>query len=155
MGAHCRQGAEFDSGEWLAYVWRNILADSFRLKEFAENAMILNIERKKIEPDIAVLEMTGRITMGSDSQKIEWGLAELLKENQKKVIFDLTDVTYLDSSGIGILMMCHAKLKKSGGALRIAGAREMVEETLEMTSVNKIVGFYPTTAEAALNFQLA
>ena len=117
--------------------------------------MILNLERKKVEPDVAVIEMTGRITMGSDSQKIEWGLAELLKENQKKVIFDLTEVTYLDSSGIGILMMCHAKLKKAGGALRIAGARGMVEETLELTSVNKIVRLYPTAADAAQDFQLA
>lgn len=117
--------------------------------------MILSIERRKVEPDIAVLAMTGRITMGSDSQKIEWGLAELLKENQRKVIFDLTGVTFLDSSGIGILVMCHAKLKKGGGALRIAGAQGMVEETLNMTSVNKLVPFYPTAAEAAQGFQLA
>jgi anti-anti-sigma factor len=86
--------------------------------------MILNLERRKVEPDIAVIEMTGRVTMGSDSQKIEWGLAELLKENQEKVIFDVSGVTYLDSSGI--LVMCDAKLKKAGGALRIAGARGML-----------------------------
>jgi anti-sigma B factor antagonist len=116
--------------------------------------VILNVQRKKVEPDIAVLEMAGRVTMGSDSQKIEWGLAELLKENQKKVIFDLTEVSFLDSSGIGILMMCHAKLKKAGGVLRIAGARGMVQETLELTSVNKIVQFYPTTVEATQGFQL-
>src|SRR5271169_7242975 len=116
--------------------------------------MILNVQRKKVEPDIAVLEMSGRITMGSDSQKIEWGLAELLKDNQKKVIFDLTEVTFLDSSGIGILMMCHAKLKKAGGSLRIAGARGMVEETLNLTSVNKIIRVSPTATEAAQGFQL-
>lgn len=117
--------------------------------------MILNIQRKNVEPDIAVLEMTGRIAMGSDSQRIEWGLAELLKENHKKVIFDLTEVTFLDSAGIGILMMCHTKLKKAGGALHIAGARGMVEQTLEITSVNKIVRLYPTAADAAQGFQLA
>ena len=117
--------------------------------------MILNVQSKKVEPDIAVLEMTGRITMGSDSQQIEWGLAELLKGNQKKVIFDLTEVTFLDSTGIGILVMCHAKLKKAGGALRIAGARGMVEAMLDLTSVNKIVSFYPTAAEAAQGFQVA
>jgi anti-anti-sigma factor len=114
--------------------------------------MILNVQRKDVEPGIVVLEMNGRIAMGSDSQKIEWGLAELLKENHKKAILDLTDVTYLDSSGIGILMMCHAKMKKAGGALHIAGARGMVEETLEITSLNKIVRCYPTAAEAALGF---
>src|SRR6202035_3717323 len=79
-----------------------------------ERLMILNVVRKNVEPGIAVLQMTGRMAMGSDSQKIEWGLAELLKENHHNVIFDLTEVTFLDSSGLGILMMCHAKLKKAG-----------------------------------------
>jgi anti-sigma B factor antagonist len=126
-----------------------------KVRDQRKNLVILNVERKNIEPGIAVLEMTGRIAMGSDSQRIEWGLAELLKENQRKVIFDLTGVTFLDSSGIGILMMCHAKLKKAGGALHIAGAQGMVEETLEMTSVNKIVNLYPTAAEAAQGFPIA
>jgi len=116
--------------------------------------MILNIEHKKIEPDVLVLEFNGRITMGSDSQKIEWGLARLIEENHKKVIFDLTEVCFLDSSGVGILMMCHAKLRKAGGALRLAGARGMVEEALAMTSVNKIIELYSTATEAAENFYL-
>jgi anti-sigma B factor antagonist len=91
---------------------------------------------------------------GSDSQKIEWGLAQLLKGSQKKVIFDLSDVCYVDSSGVGILMMCYAKLKKAGGALYLVGAQGMVEDALVMTSVNKIVPFYPTTKETAEDFQL-
>lgn len=114
--------------------------------------MILTIEHRKIEPDIFVMEMRGRITMGSDSQKIEWGLAELLKQKQTKVIFDLTHVDYLDSSGVGILMVCHARLKKAGGVLHLAGARGFVEEALAMTSVNKIVPLYPTTDQAADRF---
>jgi anti-sigma B factor antagonist len=117
--------------------------------------LILNVQRKNVDPDVVILEMSGRIAMGSDSQRIEWGLAELLKENHKKVVFDLTDVIYLDSSGIGILMMCHAKLKKAGGSLHIAGAQGMVEEALQITSVNKIVKLYPTAAEAAQAFQSA
>lgn len=116
--------------------------------------MILTIERKNVQPDIAILEMTGRVTMGSDSQKIEWGLAELLKENHKKVVFDLAGVSFLDSAGVGILVMCHARLKKAGGALRIAGARGIVQETLDITSVSKIVHCYPTAAEAAQKFHL-
>jgi anti-sigma B factor antagonist len=117
--------------------------------------MILNIEHRKIEPDVVVMEMHGQITMGSDSQKIEWGLAQLVKERQTKVIFDLTDVCYLDSSGVGILMMCHAKLKKVGGALHLVGAKGMVEEALAMTSVSKIVPLYSTTTQAAKDFHVS
>ena len=116
--------------------------------------MILSIEQKRIEPDIVVVELNGRITMGSDSQKIEWGLAQLLKENHRKVIFDLTEVCYLDSSGVGILVMCDAKLKKAGGKLCIAGARGMVQEALAKTSVNKIVQLYPTVSQAAEDFRV-
>jgi anti-anti-sigma factor len=86
--------------------------------------MILSIEQKRIDPDIVVMELSGRITMGSDSQKIEWAVVQLLKESQKKVIFDLTDVCYVDSSGVGILMMCYAKLKKAGGALYLVGVQD-------------------------------
>jgi anti-sigma B factor antagonist len=115
--------------------------------------MILNIEQRRIEPDIVVLQMNGRITMGSDSQKIEWVVAQLLKDSQKKVIFDLSGVCYVDSSGVGILMMCYAKLKKAGGALYLVGAQGMVGEALTMTSLNKIVPLYSTTKEAAEEFQ--
>ena len=64
-------------------------------------------------------------------------------------------MTVVDSTGIVILVMCYAKMKKAGGSLRIAGVNGMVEETLKMTNVDKIMPFYPSLAEAAQNFQLA
>jgi anti-sigma B factor antagonist len=79
-------------------------------------------------------------------------VTQLLKESQKKVIFDLSDVCYVDSSGVGILMMCYAKLKKAGGALHLAGAQGIVEEALAMTSVNKIVPLHSTATVAAKDF---
>jgi anti-sigma B factor antagonist len=120
-----------------------------------EAAMILNIERKQLDPDITVLEMAGRICLGSASQQVEWSLAELLKQNQKKIVFDLSRVTILDSTGVGIIVMCYAKVKRAGGDLHIAGANGMVAETLKMTNVDKIMPFYPSLAEAARNFRPA
>jgi anti-sigma B factor antagonist len=117
--------------------------------------MILTIASKHLDPDISVLEMAGRICLGSASQQVEWSLADLLKQNQKKIVFDLSGVTVLDSTGVGIIVMCYAKVKKAGGNLRIAGANGMVEETLKMTNVDKIMPFYPSLAEATQNFQLA
>lgn len=114
--------------------------------------MILTIARKDIEPDLAVLEMNGRIVLGNDSKNVEWKLAELLKDNRKKVVFDLGGVSVLDSTGVGIIVMCHVKLKKCGGALRIAGAGGMVGDTLKLASVDRLIEFYPTAAEAAGEF---
>ena len=114
--------------------------------------MILTISRKKLDADIVVLEMNGRIVLGSDCKTVEWTFDELLKENQKKVIFDLAGVTVLDSTGVGIVVMCYARLKKAGGALKIAGAGGMVDYTLKMTNMDKLMDLYPGTAEAAAAF---
>jgi anti-sigma B factor antagonist len=114
--------------------------------------MILTIDRKHIEPDVALLEMKGRIVQGSDSMRVEWTVAELLKENRKKVILDLTGVSVVDSTGVGILVMCFAKVKKAGGNLRVAGVQGMVEETLKITTVDKLIDSYASVAEALQGF---
>jgi anti-anti-sigma factor len=76
----------------------------------------------------------------------------LLKENCKKVIFDLAKVTVLDSTGVGIVVMCYARIKKAGGSLHIAGANGMVEQTLRMTNVDRLIDLYPNVSDAAAAF---
>jgi anti-sigma B factor antagonist len=114
--------------------------------------MILTIERKQLPPDIVVLEMAGRIILGNNSRDVELKLAELLKENVHKIIFDVKGITMLDSTGVGILVVSQAKIKKDGGELRIAGASGVVEDIMKMTSLDKLVHMYPTVDAAAENF---
>ena len=114
--------------------------------------MILTVESSQIPPDITILEMNGRIVMGNNSRDVELKLAEVLRENARKIIFDLKGVTILDSTGIGILVVCQGKINKEGGALRIAGASGGVEDTMKITNVDKILKLFPTVAEAAASF---
>jgi anti-sigma B factor antagonist len=113
---------------------------------------MLEIQTKQLQPDIVVLVITGRITIGRDSQHLEWAVGSLVTEQRKKIIFDLTGVTHIDSTGIGIIMMSAGKVKEAGGELRLAGAAGHVEEVLTMTNVNRILGLHPTTAAAAASF---
>jgi anti-sigma B factor antagonist len=114
--------------------------------------LILTIERNQIPPDITVLELTGRIVLGNNSRDVELKLADILAEKSKKIIFDLKGVTLLDSTGVGILVVCQGKVTQAGGELRIAGASGIVGEVLKMTSVNKLVRFFPTVTEASADF---
>jgi ABC-type transporter Mla MlaB component len=66
------------------------------------------------------------------------------------VIFDLAEVRFLDSTGVGILMMCQAKLKKAGGALRVAR-----KAWWKKRGVSKVISLYRTATKAAKDFQLA
>ena len=110
--------------------------------------MILEITRKPVGSEVVVLEMAGRITLGPDCELIEQQVNELIREKQTKVIFDLARVKHMDSTGIGILVMCAGKLKEAGGELRLAGATGVVEQTLKLTRMNRIVATFATVAEA-------
>ncbi len=114
--------------------------------------MILTIQDRRIEPDILVLELSGKIILGNDSKRLEWRVDESLKQNQKKVILDLSAITSVDSTGIGIITFCYGKLKAAGGGLRVAGAHGMVSETLKITNIDTLVGTFPSVDAAAQGF---
>jgi anti-sigma B factor antagonist len=113
---------------------------------------MLEIQTKDLPPDIVVLEIKGRITLGRESKQLEWAVETLVGEGRKKVILDLSGVTNVDSTGIGIIVMSAGKLKKAGGELRVAGATAHVEDVLKMTNIDQIVVLHSTTAAAASGF---
>jgi anti-sigma B factor antagonist len=114
--------------------------------------MILEVQKKAAENGMVVLEMAGRITLGPECQMVESSVDELVRNKQTRIIFDLGKVKYMDSSGVGILVMCSEKIKEAGGQLRLAGAKGVVEQTLTLTRMNLIVPTYATVDEAVAGF---
>jgi len=104
-----------------------------------------------MDADIVVLDVTGRIVMGRECKELEWATETFVRENKKKVVFDLSGVTHIDSTGIGIIVMCAGKLKQAGGKLRVC-AQGHVEEVLKLTSVDKVVDLHANIAAAAAGF---
>lgn len=114
--------------------------------------MILQLHKSQPAPDICLIEFSGKLLMGNDSRQVEWNISELLIAGIKKIIFDLSKLDSIDSTGVGILVMCQAKVQKAGGMLRIAGPHGIVHETLMLTHVDKLVPLFPSADLAAQNF---
>lgn len=114
--------------------------------------MPLTIQTRQLPPDIVVLEMMGKITMGNDCRQVEWTTKKLVDESRKKIIFDLSGITHLDSTGIGIIVAVAGQMREAGGELRVAGASGHVEHILKMTNVHQIVGLHPSADAAATSF---
>ena len=98
------------------------------------------------------MEFTDSIRMGDDCRRLEQEVDQLISQKETRVIFDLSDVSYLDSSGIGSIVKCLSRLKKSGGELRLAGVKGMVEGVLKLTRVNTVVEIFSTATEASEGF---
>src|SRR6266404_816305 len=110
---------------------------------------MLTIERKPLPSGITVLQMNGRITIGRDAQEVEWEVDRLIQQGNSRVVFDLAQVSHMDSTGIGILVLCAGKLKEAGGGLRVACAAGLVDKVLRLTNVNHLVPLDATTDDAA------
>lgn len=111
----------------------------------------MNLERKEIQPGIALLEIVGTVSMGPDCDRLEQEIEELLGKNVRKFILDLARLQKVDSAGVGKIVACFSRVKKAGGKLSIAGAEGSVRDVLRMTQVDRIVGIYPTAQAAAEN----
>ena len=116
--------------------------------------MSLTIQEQSVD-DVVVLKISGRITLGRDCQQVEWKVEDLVRETKTKIVLDLSGVDHMDSSGVGIIMMCYGKAKKSGGDLRLAGVTGNVERTLRAVSLDRIFQIYPTAAAAAEGFSIS
>jgi anti-anti-sigma factor len=113
---------------------------------------MLTVEKKLVDSDVAVLQLAGRLNLGRDCQRVEWQVDDLLREGKLSVIFALSGLSFIDSAGVGMVMMCFGKLKKSGGTLLVAGAKGYVEDTLKMTRVNEVLPLFPSVEAAAASF---
>ena len=112
------------------------------------------IQRTRIEPDIVLLQISGRITLGRECQTVEWAVEGLIRDGQRKVVFDLSDLTYIDSAGIGIIVMCCGLMQAAGGELRLASLQPKIAELMRVTKLDTLYHFYPTAAVAAENFDV-
>ena len=114
--------------------------------------MLLHIEEKQVEPDIALVELKGRLALGRESQRVEALADELVKTGRLRTILDLSGVDYIDSAGIGILALVAGKLKEAGGRLAVVAPEGRVRSMLSMTQMTQILSVSPTVGEAMCGF---
>ncbi len=110
--------------------------------------MVLQIEERQLDGDITLVSMAGKLAMGRESQRIETIVDDLAKKSARKVIFDLSQVEYIDSAGIGLLALASGKTKESGGKLVVVTGAGRVLEMLKLTQMTAVLTVSATVVEA-------
>lgn len=114
--------------------------------------MSLEAQVSRIEPDVIVVHLSGTITAWPDSEMGLPCLNELLRQNEKKVVVDLTGVENMDSSGMQLMLDCSTAVRAAGAELRLAGANPRVARLFHVTHLDSVLPFFPTVAVACENF---
>jgi len=88
--------------------------------------------------DVTIIDARGKIAFGEGATKLRETVANLIASGAKKIVLNLKEVDYVDSSGMGEIVRCHMAVRKQGGQLKVANLSKMVSELLQATSMNKV-----------------
>jgi anti-anti-sigma factor len=114
--------------------------------------MPVQYEFRKVEPDIIVASLTGQLNLGNRLADFEHTVKTRIGEGFRKMILDLSGVTFIDSSGVGMVATCAGAMGKAEGRLVVVGAPGKVNQIFEITRLNRVIAIYPDFAAACQAF---
>ena len=101
---------------------------------------------------VTIVDCSGRITLGEGSVILRDEVRELLSKGQKKILLNLGEVTYIDSSGIGELVAAFTTAKNQGGELRLLNLTKKVHDLLQITKLYTVFDVKDDEAAAVKAF---
>jgi anti-sigma B factor antagonist len=101
---------------------------------------------------VAVEMLEGRIVLGVESNSLREKIKGLLAAGQKKIVLNMSDVTYIDSSGLGTLVALHTSAKSQGSSLKLANLGAKFQEILQVTKLVTVFDAYDSEAAAIASF---
>ena len=102
--------------------------------------------------DVSVVDVAGRITLGEGSTALRDALRDMVAKNHKKILLNLGDVSYIDSSGIGELVSGFTSVTNSGGQLKLLGLTKRVKDLLQITKLYTVFDVHEDESSAIRSF---
>ncbi len=102
--------------------------------------------------DISVVDVAGRITLGESSKAMRDTIRGLMCGNQKNVLLNLSEVTYIDSAGIGELVSSLTSAASMGGKLKLLKPSKRVSDLLRLTKIYNVFEVLDEEEAAARSF---
>ena len=94
--------------------------------------------------DVVIVDLKGKLTLGLGDQILRDTIDELLAENRRKILLNLSEVSFIDSAGVGELVAGLRTARRVGAALKLLKASERVHSTLFIARLLPIFELYPT-----------
>jgi anti-sigma B factor antagonist len=101
---------------------------------------------------VTVVDCSGRITLGEGSVTMRDTVRELLSKGQKKLLLNLAEVNYIDSSGIGELVSAFTTVRNQGGELKLLNLTKKVHDLLQITKLYTVFDVKEDEATAIKSF---
>lgn len=105
--------------------------------------------------DVTVIDAAGRITLGEGASAFRDTIRDLAAKQNKKLLLNLAEVSYIDSSGIGEMVSGFTTVTNNGGHLKLMGLSKRVKDLLQITKLYTVFEVYDDEADAVRSFSQA
>jgi anti-sigma B factor antagonist len=102
---------------------------------------------------VVILSPKGKIMGGPDASLLHDKLYEYIEQNKKRVVIDLAQVDWMNSTGLGILISGYTTLRNSDGELKLANVTEKIQSLLTITKLVTVFEAYDSIEEAVQSFK--
>ena len=105
-------------------------------------------------PNAAILDMSGRVTLGDGLSDLRDSIREALAGDQKNILLNLAEVSYIDSSGLGQLIGSYASVTNRGGQMKLLNLQKRVNDLMQITKLLTVFETYSSEEAALRSFAL-
>jgi anti-sigma B factor antagonist len=102
--------------------------------------------------DVTVIDAAGRITLGEGASLFRDTIRDLTAQGKKKLLLNLRDVSYIDSSGIGEMVSGFTTVTNNGGQFKLVGLSKRIKDLLQITKLYTVFEAYDDEAAAVRSF---
>jgi anti-sigma B factor antagonist len=113
--------------------------------------MALQIVEKE-SGGVTILALSGRITLGEESNQLRSHIKEMLAEGAKRLVLDLGEVSYIDSAGLGTLVAGYTSSQSQGAVMKLANLTKRFREQLNITKLVTVFDVYDSVEAAVKSF---
>jgi anti-sigma B factor antagonist len=106
----------------------------------------------RVVDGVAVEVLEGRVVLGEESNALREKVKSLLAAGHKKIVINMDNVSYVDSSGLGSLVAAHTSAKAQGATLKLCHLGSKFHEILQVTKLVTVFEVFPTEAAAIASF---
>jgi anti-sigma B factor antagonist len=104
---------------------------------------------------IAVLDLAGRLTSTDGTGLLKAAVDRLIAEGHKSVVLNLSQLSYMDSGGLGEMISCHSAASRVGGSIKLAHTTEKIQDLLSITKLITVFDTFDTEQLALDSFAVA
>jgi anti-sigma B factor antagonist len=105
--------------------------------------------------EVIIVDTSGKLTLGEGTNTLRMKIRELVEGGSRRIVLNMADVTYMDSSGLGELVAAHTTITRAGGVMKLLNLGKRVHDLLKLTKLYTVFETFEDETSAVDSFSVA